>query len=64
MHYCSVDRKSHEEWQLEMLVEVLSWGLGPSWVTGDSRYSGASNLKLIRHYQLGFLFALESNRLM
>ena len=38
-------------------------GLEPRWVTGDSWYSGVSNLKLIRHYQRGFLFALENNRL-
>ena len=24
----------------EMLQEVLSWGLKPAWVTGDSWYSG------------------------
>jgi hypothetical protein len=30
--------------------------------TGESGYSGMDNLKRIRNYQLGWLFALESNR--
>ena len=61
--YDKAQGKTKNDYFQEMLAEVLSWGLEPSWVTGDSWYSGVSNLKLIRHYQLGFLFALESNRL-
>jgi len=40
----------------------LTWGLEPAMVTGDSWYSGVDNLKWIRNHQLGWLFALESNR--
>ncbi len=61
--YDKAEGKTKNDYFQEMLAEVLSWGLEPSWVTGDSWYSGVSNLKLIRHHQLGFLFALESNRL-
>ncbi len=32
-------------------------------MTGDSWYSCVSNLKQIKNHQIGFLFALESNRL-
>jgi hypothetical protein len=46
----------------DMLDEVLAWGLKPAMVTGDSWYSGVDNLKRIRNHQLGWLFALESNR--
>ena len=46
-----------------MLVEVLAWGLEPAWVTGDSWYSSLENLKMIKEHHRGFLFALESNRL-
>ncbi|OTE96726.1 hypothetical protein BCS42_12755 [Crenothrix sp. D3] len=38
-------------------------GLKSAFVTGDSWYSCMANLKLIKHYQLGLLFVLESNRL-
>ncbi len=61
--YDKAEGKTKNDYFQEMLAEVLSWGLEPSWVTGDSWYSGVSNLKRIRHHQLGFLFALESNRL-
>ncbi len=61
--YDKAEGKTKNEYFLEMLAEVLSWGLQPRWVTGDSWYSAVSNLKRIRDYQLGFLFALESNRL-
>ena len=46
-----------------MLAEVLAWGLEPAVVTGDSWYSSKANLKMIKNHHLGFLFALESNRL-
>lgn len=47
----------------EMLVEVMSWGIKPSWVTGDSWYSNLENLKFIRSKELNFMFGVESNRI-
>ena len=47
---------------LEMLDEVILWGLIPSFVTGDSWYSGTKNLKAIKNKGLSFMFALKSNR--
>jgi len=55
--------KTKNEYFREMLAEVLAWGLEPAFITGDSWYSGVANLKGVKHYDLGFLFALESNRL-
>ena len=46
----------------EMVEEVLSWGLRPAAVTADSWYSGVENLKFLRDQGLGFLIALEKNR--
>lgn len=60
--YDKSEGKTKNDYFQEMLAEVLKWGIEPNLVTGDSWYSGVSNLKLIRKYQLGFLFALESNR--
>ena len=45
-----------------MLDEVIFWGLTPSFVTGDSGYSGTKNLKAIKNKGLSFMFALKSNR--
>ncbi len=61
--YDKAEGKTKNDYFQDMLAEVLAWGLEPAWVTGDSWYSGVSNLKLVRHHQLSFLFALESNRL-
>ena len=47
----------------ERLAEVLAWGLQPGWATGDSGYRCVKNLKTIKNHGLGFLFALERNRL-
>ena len=46
----------------EMVEEVLAWGLAPEIVTADSWYSGVANLKFLRKKELGFLIALEKNR--
>lgn len=46
-----------------MLEEVLAWGLEPAFVTGDSWYSGVDNLKRVKKHALGWLFAIESNRI-
>jgi len=61
--YDKADNKTKNDYFLDMLAEVLSWGLDPSFVTGDSWYSCVKNLKTIKNHQLGFLFALETNRL-
>jgi len=57
------EAKTKNEYFLDMLTEVLAWGLEPAFVTGDSWYSCVGNLKRIKNHQLGLLFALESNRL-
>lgn len=61
--YDKKDGKTKNDYFLDMLVETLDWGLKPSFVTGDSWYSCVKNLKAVKNHQLGFLFALESNRL-
>lgn len=61
--YDKADKKTKNDYFLDMLAEVLSWGLEPAYVTGDSWYSCVKNLKTIKNHQLGFLFALEANRL-
>ena len=61
--YDKREGKTKNDYFQEMLIEVLAWGLEPAFVTGDSWYSCVANLKLIKHHQLGLLFALESNRL-
>jgi hypothetical protein len=61
--YDKTENKTKNDYFQEMLVEVLAWGLEPAWVTGDSWYSSLENLKMIKDHHQGFLFALESNRL-
>ena len=60
--YDKSEGKTKNDYFQDMLDEVLTWGLEPAMVTGDSWYSGVDNLKRIRNHQLGWLFALESNR--
>jgi len=55
--------KTKNNYFRDMLEEVLAWGLAPAFVTGDSWYSGVDNLKRVKKHALGWLFALESNRL-
>jgi len=61
--YDKAEGKTKNAYCQEMFAEVLAWGLEPAVVTGDSWYSGLDNLKTVRNHALGFLFALESNRL-
>jgi len=61
--YDKTESKTKNDYFLEMLAEVLAWGLDPACVTGDSWYSCVKNLKAIKNHHLEFLFALESNRL-
>ena len=61
--YDKAEGKTKNDYFLDMLAEVLSWGVKPDFVTGDSWYSGTKNLKTIRNDGLGIMFALKSNRL-
>lgn len=60
-----VDKKSKKTkntYFIEMLEEVISWGLQPEWITGDCWYSGLNNLKRIRQKKINFMFGIENNR--
>ena len=60
--YDKSEGKTKNDYFRDMLEEVLAWGLEPAFVTGDSWYSGADNLKRVKKHQRGWLFAIESNR--
>jgi hypothetical protein len=55
--------KTKNDYFRELLTEVISWGLKPRTVTGDSWYSGLMNLKHVRKSGLNFLFGVEKDRL-
>ena len=54
--------KTKNDYFREMVLEVISWGLKPKIVTGDSWYSGVENLKFLKNQELGFFFGVEKNR--
>jgi hypothetical protein len=61
--YDKKEGKTKNDYFLEMLDEVESWGLKPAWMTGDSCYSSRNNLKSLKKEELGFLFGVANNRL-
>ena len=61
--YDKSEEKTKNDYFLEMLDEVLAWGLEPEFMTGDCWYSRIKNLKRVRKNKLNFLFAVENNRL-
>lgn len=60
--YDKQEGKTKNEYFREMVLEVIQWGLQPSWITGDSWYSSLENLKLLRNEKVGFLFGIANNR--
>lgn len=60
--YDHAEGKTKNDYFIDMLTEVISWGLTPASVTGDSWYSSTKNLKTIKNKGLGFMFALKCNR--
>lgn len=60
--YDKKEGKTKNDYFKEMLLEVITWGLKPRIVTGDSWYSSVANLKFLRNQKLGFLFGVEKNR--
>lgn len=61
--YNKAINKTKNDYFREMLIEVMSWGVWPAWITGDSWYSSLENLKFIRSKKLNFMFGIESNRI-
>jgi hypothetical protein len=57
------ENKTKNEYFRDMLAEVLAWGLRPAFATADSWYAGEQNLKTVKHHGMGFMFAVESNRI-
>jgi hypothetical protein len=55
--------KTKNDLFVEMLEEVLSWGLLPKVVTGDTWYASVFNLKTCRRHGLDACFAVEKDRL-
>lgn len=60
--YDKKEGKTKNDYFREMVEEVITWGLKPRLVTGDSWYSGLENLKFLRNQKLGFLFGIGKNR--
>ncbi|MDY6991460.1 MAG: hypothetical protein SVR94_02485 [Pseudomonadota bacterium] len=55
--------KTKNDYFLEILAEVLEWGLKPNFVTADCGYSCVTNLKKVKNHRMGFMFAVENNHL-
>ncbi len=60
--YDKRENKTKNDYFIEMLREIKSWGIQPDWVTGDSWYSRGANLKFLRNEEVGFLFGVADNR--
>lgn len=61
--YDKSEEKTKNQYFIEMLAEVISWGVKPAWITGDSWYSALHNLNNLKNEGLSFMFAIQNNRL-
>ena len=60
--YDKKEGKTKNDYFREIVSQIISWGVKPRMVTGDSWYSGVENLKFLKNQKLGFLFGIEKNR--
>lgn len=60
--YDKSEGKTKHDYFLEMMKEVIEWGLLPAFVSGDSWYSCVSNLKTVNSQGYAGFFAIEKNR--
>jgi hypothetical protein len=60
--YDKAEGKTKNDYFIDMLGEMLAWGLQPDFMTGDSWYSCIENLNTVKNHRMGFMFAVESNR--
>ena len=61
--YDKTEGKTKNDYFLEMLEEVESWGIKPAWITNDSWYSSNKNLKYLKNKRLSLLSGIANNRL-
>jgi hypothetical protein len=57
------DGKTKHDYFREMIAEVIEWGIVPAIITADSWYASVGTLTHLKNGAWGFLFAIESNRL-
>jgi DDE superfamily endonuclease len=57
------DGKTKHDYFREMIAEVMEWGIQPGMITADSWYASVGTLTHLKNGAWGFLFAIESNRL-
>lgn len=60
--YDKEDGKTKNDYFVDMLTDVLLWGLQPEFVTGDSWFGGVKNFKVVKNSRLNALFGLKANR--
>lgn len=60
--YNKKEGKTKNDYFREMIIEVLSWGLKPQMVTGDTWYSSRENLKFLKKPKLGVMMGIAKNR--
>ena len=60
--YDASEGKTKNDYFLEMIEEIIQWGVRPAWITGDCWYSSLTNLKFLRSKNLAFMFGIETNR--
>ncbi len=60
--YDKKEGKTKNDYFREMFSEVVTWGLKPWLVTGDSWYASLENLKFLRKKEVGFLFGIAKDR--
>lgn len=60
--YNKHEGKTKNDYLKEMIIEVLSWDLKPTYVTTDAWYASKENLKFIKNNELGCLMGVAKNR--
>ena len=60
--YNPLENKTKNDYLIEMILEVTSWGVNPSTVTTDCWYASQKNLKFFRDKELNFQVGIAKNR--
>ena len=60
--YDKSENKTKNDYFLDMLNQILSWGANIAWITADSWYSSTANLKTIKKHGIKLMMGIDSNR--